>query len=79
MAGLLVVRRKPLARPSAPVLGDVVDDVPLPPLAIDRPFLGEQQPSLLGGEVDDIADAVRGHVYPIYSVSQLLCETHPHI
>jgi hypothetical protein len=47
-------------------------------LAISRPFFREEQAGFFGWEVDDIADAVQRHVYPIKSVREFLGKAHSH-
>jgi hypothetical protein len=47
-------------------------------LAISRPFFREKQAGFFRGKIDDIADAVRRHVYPIKSVREFLGEAYSH-
>jgi hypothetical protein len=47
-------------------------------LAISRPFFREEQAGFFLWQLDDIADAVRRHVYPINSVRELFGEANSH-
>ena len=46
--------------------------------AIDGPVFRNEQARLLPGKIQNVANAVRRHVYPIHSVRKFLGQTHPH-
>jgi len=47
-----------------------VTDLSAAPFPIGGPFLGKKQSSFLWWQVDNVADVVRRHIYPINSVGQ---------
>jgi hypothetical protein len=65
----IVFGAKPDGRFPAPIFRHVAH-LSAAPFPIGGPFLGEKQSGFLWWQVDNVADVVRRHVYPINSIGQ---------